>query len=277
METIIGPIRKMYTYIDGEVQYELPLGNRKIPMNQFLGKPIKMTWQKEILCSACGNATNKSYAGGFCYTCFLTAPEASECIIRPEQCVAHLGKGIRDAVWDQKHHFQPHFVYLALTDAVKVGVTRHDQIPTRWIDQGAWKAIRLAEVPYRQLAGDIEVALKDYVTDKTNWRKMLKDIRDEAADLEEVKYEMLNYLDASLQDFVSDNDEIVEIKYPVIRYPGKVKSVGFDKVTEVAGTLAGIRGQYLIFSDGRVINMRKHTGYVAAFEEGRSSQGSLFD
>ena len=38
-------------------------------------------------------------------------------------------------------------------------------------------------------------------------------------------------------------------------------SVGFDKHPEIEGFLAGIKGQYLIFDDNRVLNIRKHNGY----------------
>jgi len=263
-----GPIRKMKTSLEEQVKYELHLGDcDPIVMSDYVGKGIRLTWQKQILCVNCGSPTNKSFAQGFCYPCFSTSPAMSECIIRPELCQAHLGKGIRDAEWDQEHHNCPHFVYLALTDAVKVGVTRFNQIPTRWIDQGAWKAIRLAEVPYRQLAGEIEIALKEYVTDKTNWRNMLRDQRKEGVDLVDEKYDLIEYLPDELQDFVSDDDEVTEINYPVIAYPEKVKSVSFDKTEVVSGLLQGIRGQYLIFADGTVINMRKFGGYVVQFEE----------
>lgn len=275
--SISGPISKMKVHLEEEVQYQLHLGDEVIEMNPLVGQHIQMVWTKQILCSVCGNPTNKSFAGS-CYTCFSTAPENSECIINPELCLAHLGQGLRDADWDDKHHNKPHFVYLALTDTVKVGVTRHDQVPTRWIDQGAWKAIRLAEVPYRQLAGEIEVALKEYMTDKTNWRNMLRDIRNEEVDLEEAKYEIVDYLDESLQDFVTEDDEVMELKYPVIKYPEKVNSINFDKVPEINGRLAGIRGQYLIFSDGRVINLRRHSGYVIEFSSGvDTATPTLFD
>ena len=61
----------------------------------------------------------------------------------------------------------PHTVYLALTSAVKVGITSSGNENTRWIDQGAWKTIKLADVPDRYTSGLIEVALKEYISDKT--------------------------------------------------------------------------------------------------------------
>ena len=46
--------------------------------------------------------------------------------------------------------------------------------PTRWIDQGAAAVKVIAETPYRQLAGQIEVALSAHYRDKTVWQRMLK-------------------------------------------------------------------------------------------------------
>ena len=162
---------------------------------------------------------------------------------------------------EKENHVQPHVVYLALTSAVKVGVTRGVQVPTRWIDQGAWQVIRLAETPYRQLAGQIEVALKNHVTDKTNWRNMLKDDRAEGVDLLAEKQRLNAVLPEDLQQYLSTNDEILSLQYPVEAYPEKIKSIGFDKQEDIRGVLQGIRGQYLFFEGGQVLNIRKHTGY----------------
>lgn len=265
-----GQVFKMKVELLEEVAYTLNLHQndevQSIPMNDYIGKKIRLKYDGDIHCIKCGNKTKTSFGQGFCYPCFTSAPEAAECIIRPELCRAHLGEG-RDPEWEERNHNQPHFVYLAATDVVKVGVTRDHQIPTRWIDQGASSAIRLAHTPNRYLAGVLEVALKDHFTDKTNWRKMLKNEIDESIDLEEVKWELEEQLPSDLTEFFSDDDEIVEINYPVLEYPEKVKSLGFDKSPVIEGVLKGIKGQYLLFDDNRVLNMRKHTGYIISFEE----------
>ena len=50
----------------------------------------------------------------------------------------------------------------------------------------------------------------------------------------------------------------------VVTYPSegapKVTSVKLEAYQRLEGILAGIRGQYLLFSDGRVINIRAHEG-----------------
>ena len=256
---IVGNIHKMHVELNNQVQYTLNL-SEAINVNSFIGKEITVEWHGIINCIKCGAITKTSFGQGFCYSCFTTAPEAAECIIRPELCRAHLGEG-RDPKWEEKNHNQPHVVYLAASSAVKVGITRATQVPTRWIDQGATSAIRLAETNNRYQAGLIEVALKDFFTDKTNWRKMLKNEIDTEIDLEESKWELEEHLPGDILDQFSDNDEIIEINYPVLKYPEKIKSLSFDKAPIVKGTLMGIKGQYLLFESGEVLNIRKHTGY----------------
>lgn len=195
----------------------------------------------------------------------MTSPESAECIIRPELCRAHLGEG-RDPQWEQENHNQPHFVYLAASDVVKVGVTRFTQIPTRWIDQGASAAIKLAETPNRYEAGLIEVALKSSFTDKTNWQKMVRNEVDESIDLEATKWQLSEQLPRDIEQFISDDDRITKIQYPVLSYPTKVKSISLDKTGSVTGKLIGIKGQYWLLEGGAVLNIRKHTSYQVTME-----------
>jgi hypothetical protein len=260
-----GTLLKMETKLAKPVEYELPIGDELVYMNNLIGKYIVFKWEKEIYCVACGRKTSKSFAQGFCYPCFLSAPETSECILRPELCQAQDGIA-RDMDWAENHCLHDHFVYLAISSGVKVGVTRSAQIPTRWIDQGAWQAIRLAQTPNRYTAGLIEVVLKQHISDRTQWQRMLKNQLIEGVDLKEKKKEMIAHLAPELQNYESEDNEITEITYPVTEYPEKVKSLSFDKLEEITGRLWGIKGQYLIFDDGTVLNMRKHTGYLVELE-----------
>ena len=70
---------------------------------------------------------------GFVIIASKTA-QCRECVIKPELCRAHLGEG-RDMEWEREHHLKDHYVYLAVSSGVKVGITRDTQVPTRWIDQ----------------------------------------------------------------------------------------------------------------------------------------------
>ncbi|HAW51858.1 MAG TPA: DUF2797 domain-containing protein [Flavobacteriales bacterium] len=261
-----GNLLKMRVEKNDPVDYFLVLGDSEIHLNPYIGRRISLSFNGQINCIACGRLTSKSFAGGFCYPCMVDSPFNAECIIRPELCEAHLGKG-RDPEWEKKNHIQPHTVYIALSSGLKVGVTRDSQIPDRWIDQGATKAIRLAGVPNRYLAGKIEVFLKDFMSDKTAWQKMLKNEVDFESDLIAAKYKASSLLPAELKEFYSENDEITELTYPVLEYPKKLKSTSFDKQAIFEGTLKGIKGQYLMLSDDRVLNIRRHSGYYVIFKE----------
>lgn len=255
-----GNIRKMKTVLDVPVKYTLPIGSEEIDMNALIGKEITMQFNGQINCISCGKKTKTSFSQGFCYSCLQTAPEASESIIRPELSKAHLGIA-RDMEWAEKHDLIDHYVYLAVSSELKVGVTRGHQVPTRWIDQGASYAIKIACTPNRHIAGVIEVFLKNHFTDKTNWRAMLKNEVLKNFDLAAEKERIVHLLPLELQKYVSTDKEVTAINYPVEQFPEKIKSVGFDKFPEISGILAGIKGQYLLFNDSRVLNMRKHNGY----------------
>jgi hypothetical protein len=185
--------------------------------------------------------------------------------MRPELSLSHLGIA-RDLEWAQKHDLIDHYVYLAVTDALKVGVTRHHQIPTRWIDQGASFAIKLARTPNRHIAGVIESYLKNYLNDKTNWRAMLRNEVDTTIDLADEKERVATLLPEELKNYLSNEQDIASFSYPVEKYPDKIKSVSLDKTPEVEGVLSGIKGQYLIFEDDRVFNIRSHNGYYVKLQ-----------
>lgn len=262
---IAGRIDKMKSQLADKVIYHLPIEDKLIPMNELVGKPISLKYENEIYCVSCGALTKRSFSQGFCYKCFLSSAENAECILRPELCLAHEGKG-RDMEWEIKHHLQEHFVYLALSSDLKVGVTRSTQVPTRWIDQGASSAICLAKTPNRFLSGCIEVSLKNYLTDKTNWQRMLKNEIKTGVDLIAERKRIKDFLSPEYREYYNEEESVIEINYPVIQYPAKVKSIDFEKQNLLTGKLQGIKGQYLIFEDGSVVNIRKHTGYVLSIE-----------
>ncbi len=170
-----SPLRKMLAGYDGRCPMRCPFERRTASnWSPSSGTPIHGARYRGILtCASCGKRVKKFYGQGFCFPCLQSAPEAAECIIRPELCRAHLGEG-RDPDWERAHHMTEHAIYLSYTGGVKVGITRSTQVPVRWIDQGAVSALIIARVPYRQLSGLIEVDLKRLFADRTNWRAMLK-------------------------------------------------------------------------------------------------------
>ncbi|WP_461640287.1 DUF2797 domain-containing protein [Labilibaculum euxinus] len=256
-----GNIRKMRTDLKEVVEYQLPIGEDVVQMNPLVGKKLNFTYLGQINCIHCGKKTKTSFSQGYCYSCFTTLPQTDESILRPELDLSYLGIS-RDMEWAEKNALQPHFVYLAYSGNLKVGVTRESQVPTRWMDQGASKAIKLAKTPNRHIAGIIEVALKDHFSDKTNWRAMLKLEHTEGVDLLSEKKKAGGLLHPELQQYISAEDEVFEMIYPMSSQPEKIVSFGFEKEKEYSGILKGIKGQYLIFEDGKVLNIRKHNGYL---------------
>ncbi len=256
-----GVLTKMVTEFSQPIQYYLVFENDFINMNQLLHKNINIQFVK-YQCLNCG-LDKPIYRQGFCKSCFFDIPQAADWIMRPELSTAHLDQEDRDLEYEKKVQLQPHIVYLANSSNVKVGVTRKTQVPTRWIDQGAHEAIEIVEVPNRYLAGITEVALKDHVGDKTNWRTMLKnDIQDE--DLVQWREKLKPYIPDEAKDyFIASNTE-TNLEFPVYKYPEKPKSLNIKKEQQYSGKLVGIKGQYLIFEDETVFNIRANEGLVVA-------------
>ncbi|MFB9053352.1 DUF2797 domain-containing protein [Formosa undariae] len=259
--TYEGVLTKMETEYAKPIQYYLVFDSDFLNMNQLLNKTLNIKFLK-YQCLNCG-LDKKIYRQGYCKSCFFEVPQAADWIMKPELSKAHLDEEDRDLAFEKKVQLQPHIVYLANSGKVKVGVTRKGQVPTRWIDQGAHEAIEVVEVPNRYLAGITEVALKDYVSDKTNWRTMLKnEIEDE--NLVEWKDKLKAYIPEEAKPYFIDSNSETEIEFPVLRYPIKPKSLNIEKMLEYTGVLKGIKGQYLIFEDDTVCNVRGNEGmYVS--------------
>ena len=255
-----GNVRKMKSDFKAPIEYSMILSEHILPLNAHIGSNIKLEWSGIIHCVKCGNKTNKSFFQGFCYPCFISAPESSECILKPELCQAHEGIS-RDMEWSEKYCLSNHYVYLSLTSGIKVGVTRYTQIPTRWIDQGAIKALKIAKTPNRYLAGAIEVKLKEFVSDRTSWQRMLKNDVNQDIDLYGYRETLKENLPSDLKTYVLNEEREKIIAYPINKYPEKIKSINFEKVKEFEGKLTGIKGQYIYIDNQFVINMRKYSGF----------------
>ncbi|GGX14141.1 DUF2797 domain-containing protein [Aquimarina muelleri] len=254
-----GVLTKMRTELEDPIQYYLIFESDFINMNQLLNKKIQIEFVK-YQCLGCGK-NKKIFRQGYCYDDFYNKPQVGDWVMRPELSTAHLDIEDRDIEFEKKAQLQPHIVYLANSSNVKVGVTRKSQIPTRWIDQGAHEAIEIVEVPNRYLAGITEVALKEKVADKTNWRTMLKnEIVDE--NLVEFKNKLKDFIPEEVKEYFIENGKETEIHFPVLQYPNKLKSLNLEKTPEFTGVLKGIKGQYLIFEDNTVFNVRNNEGYV---------------
>lgn len=267
---VSGFIEKMQVQhnADGSVDYHLPVGERLIHINPLIGKNLRLEHLGNIECLNCGKETRKSYSQGYCYVCMTKLAKCDTCIMSPEKC--HYDKGTcREPSWAQKFCMTEHIVYIANSSGIKVGITRKNQIPTRWIDQGAIQALPIVRVANRKLSGLVEVVFKEFVADKTNWRKMLKN-EVTPRDLLEEKSKLVQLAQTKLKELINihgadsicliDDEKTREFEYPVTTYPSKISSFNLDKSPIVEGVLLGIKGQYLIFESG-VINLRKYTSY----------------
>lgn len=268
-----GNVRKMGSVVnsDGTVEYRFRGADVLEPLpehsaNEWVGQQVRLSFEGAIHCIETGKRIKKTYGEGLSYDAFLRSPLACPSILRPELSRIHEGIALRDEAWEREHHLQPHVVYVSQTSHLKVGVTRSSNVPSRWVDQGAVGAIVLANTPYRQLAGEMEVALKSVLSDKTNWRAMLKHVELDPSALEEAKDECLEVLGEVYEAFFEMSDDVMSLTFPVLRYPEKVKSVKLDKEPTLEGKLAGIKGQYWLFEDGRVWNARSHAGYRVRIE-----------
>jgi len=266
-----GALRKMSARLDSPVSYAFCLDEQELPVNPLLGQRLSIEFLGAIHCSHCGRKTKKSFSQGYCYPCFTKLAQCDSCIMSPERC--HYAAGTcREPAWGEQFCMTDHIVYLANSSGIKVGITRASQVPTRWIDQGASQALPILRVATRQQSGFVEDLLRGQLSDRTNWRAMLKG---EAAplDLPAVRDQLF----ASFADGIGElqqrfglqalqllgDTQPVEITYPVSCYPTKVVSHDLDKTPLVEGTLLGIKGQYLLLDTG-VINLRKYTAYQVA-------------
>lgn len=256
---ITGLLTKLITENNDPIHYYLNLTDEIIFFNQLIGKKIQITFN-HYQCLGCGE-DKEIFAMGYCKNCYFTSPHTGEWIIRPELSKAHLGETDRDLTFEKQAQLQPHIVYLANSGGLKVGVTRKSQIPTRWIDQGAEYAIKLAETSNRYEAGVIEVALKKYIADKTNYRKMLIEPVP-YIDLAAEKSKLCNYIPQELKKYISEDSTLIHLHFPIHTYPLKIKSINLKKNPDFEGVLTGIKGQYLMFDNNLVFNIRNHEGFV---------------
>ncbi|APD92489.1 hypothetical protein BM525_19240 (plasmid) [Alteromonas mediterranea] len=268
--TVTGTIKKMVAHAEcnDTAVYSLPIADKLIPMNALIGKQVTLTCIGTLNCVHCDASTHTLHKQGYCKTCADTLQEVADCNLKPERCRHETGSCAN-----------PHFIYLSHTGSAKVGITRNVDtvVSSRWIDQGATTAVPIIKTKNRNIAGIIEVFMKDYISDRTNWRKMLADvpfspdIEEERISLKGVVQRYIDKLNARFGSEVAqwlEDADIVGIKYPVNAYPEKVKAIAFNIGQEMTLTLEGIKGQYLIFSDV-VMNVRKFAGYnfTLSYEE----------
>ncbi|HCT98645.1 MAG TPA: DUF2797 domain-containing protein [Methylococcaceae bacterium] len=266
-----GRLEKMRVHNADWVQYDIVLNGEMRALNPLIGRIITLEHTGKLVCGHCGQFMKKSFNQGYCYPCFARLAQCDLCMVKPETC--HYDAGTcREPHWAETFCFQPHFVYLANTSGLKVGITRHSQLPTRWIDQGAIQALPVFSVSSRRLSGQIEQLLASHVSDKTQWQRMLKH-QVQALDLLSQRDRLLGLCSGELARLTHQHQgqiqflsqaQMLELHYPLPMPPRKVTALNFDKTPCVSGVLEGIKGQYLIFEHG-VLNVRKFAGYDIRF------------
>lgn len=259
-----------------------------------LGMNISLVFHNEFKCLSCFKKVKKIYSG-FCYVCLIKKAAADACVLNPYKC-HFMQETCREPQWGVGFCYQPHYVYLAYTDKFKVGITRENQIPTRWIDQGATAAATLCRVSSRHQAGVIEKTLTKFLSDKSHWLRMLQNLNERPSldafltKWHETKMVLENEIERNADDiFVSlpsdlnldrniqimPQPEVFFIDYPVSPELnlGSVKSVSLEKEKGVTGLIQGVKGQYLLLGE-RAINIRSHEGYIVDVSLGFTATNS---
>ena len=254
-----GVLKKMVSIHDNPVRYIMDFDDDLVFLNQIIGKKIKI--HKTGYCCLSCYENLQIFANVFCKKCFFESPMAGDWVMKPELSKAHLEIEDRDISYEKKVQLQNHIVYLSKTSGIKVGVTRSNSMTTRWIDQGAIEAVVLIEVPNRYLAGLAEVKLKEKFSDKTNWRRMLTSNIEEE-DITNNKKMALDSLGSEFEEFFKTDSEVLKFNYQIDKSIDSVKSISLKKSDDIEGILVGVKGQYLIFDDSSVFNVRSNEGYV---------------
>ncbi len=260
MAHISGYLRPLRHSIDAEVEYVLATDSDEIPLRQLLNQAVTIRHNGQKACIACGRKVNKLFQNGYCFPCVRTLAECDLCIVKPHECHFHLGT-CRDESFAKVHCMIPHYVYLALSSGVKVGLTRKGRQLTRWVDQGAVSSILLAELPTRKQAGELEMEIAKHLPDKTNWRRMLKGDIDNV-DLLAVRSEVISRLPSEWHQFLlPEPDGQHHFHYPIAAdFEPNLTSLTLDKTPEFNGTVRGAKAQYVLLDTG-VFHVKKHAGY----------------
>ena len=249
------------------VDYALQLGESVVPLNPLLGSFVRIRFDSRIDCRYCGQTTRKSYGAGYCYPCFKALARCDLCVVSPVRC--HYAAGTcREPAWGEAFCMQPHVVYVANSAGAKVGITKPENLPGRWLDQGATQACVVMRTQSRHQAGCVEAVLSRHTSDRTDWRALIA--RDAPPlDLRQLITQLRTAARAELAALASrfpgaldwvDAPMVQRFSYPVTSYTSPLRALSLVRRTELGGRLLGVKGQYLMFDSG-VFNVRKHSSY----------------
>jgi hypothetical protein len=159
-------------------------------------------------------------------------------------------------------------VYVANSAGAKVGITKPENLPGRWLDQGATQAIVIMQTRSRHQAGCVEAVLSRHISDRTDWRGLITrdarqlDLPALTTQLREIARVELAALEVRFPGALTwvDAPTPVSFQYPVTSYTSPSRALLLARHTELGGRLLGIKGQYLMFDSG-VFNVRRHSSY----------------
>lgn len=262
-------IKKLTATLNNQKVFYYHPFNSQLFLNNFIGKEIKISWNLSCTCTGCG-LSQKKLQQGYCFKCSRNLAACDLCILKPELCHFHLGT-CREPNWGLEHCMKEHVIYLAMTSQLKIGITRRDQLPTRWIDQGAYWAIPLAITFSRLHAGLLEIEIAKSIADKTDWRDLLRGFKEiiSKSPLEialEIQKKIITYSSELKIPTEIIELKVQELEYPVLKYCEKAQTVSLEKNNEIEDTLIGIRGQYLLLEKNGGFNVRKYSGYHLKIE-----------
>ena len=100
-----------------------------------------------------------------------------------------------------------------------------------------------------------------FISDRTQWQRMIKG-EFEFINLNQTKKTLETKLSKKYHEYITSDTKVLNLIFPVYSTINKVKSINLHKTPEFKGVLTGIKGQYLIFDNMYVLNIRKYTGYT---------------
>ena len=77
----------------------------------------------------------------------------------------------------------------------------------------------------------------------------------------DIKEDALDILGPEFKDYFKTDNKVFKFNYYRENQIDSVKSASLKKTDTIEGKLIGIKGQYLIFEDSTVFNVRSNEGY----------------
>ncbi len=245
------------------VDYSLLLDEQRISLSAHVGHSIRLKFLGQRICGNCHVSVKRLEGGGYCKNCFFSLARCDRCFVSPERC--HFAKGTcREPGWGESYCMQPHVVYLANSSGPKVGITRAGRSFYRWLSQGAVQGMVIAQANTRRDAGLLEVAIKSKVSDKTNWRRMVS-MQPQSFDLLQLARQLQSAIELPEgTQWVSDMSGH-NLAYPIQSHAPAQRLKLSETEPELLDNLQGIKGQYLLLSQG-AFNVAAHVGMTVEVE-----------